>query len=72
MLPKEAIQEFKMIYAKIYKIELTDEEATRRANNLVALYKAVYGNASFSRIENNENNDAGSDTTTLSHSDYDS
>lgn len=43
MLPKEAIAEYKKLYAKNYGIELTDEEATRRANNLVALYEAVYG-----------------------------
>lgn len=62
MLPKEAIEEFKRIYAKIYKIELSDEEATRRANNLVALYTAVYGNG-FGRLGNNENS-SGSNTTT--------
>jgi len=55
MLPKEAIQEFKRIYAKIYRIELSDEEASRRANNLVTLYRAVYGNASFGRIEDEKN-----------------
>ena len=46
MLPKEAIKEYKKIYAKNYGVELSDEEATRRANNLVALYIAVYGNTS--------------------------
>ena len=54
MLPKEAIQEFKKLYAKNYGIELSDEEATRRANNLVALYGAVYGNDSFGSIENEQ------------------
>ncbi|MCX6718360.1 MAG: hypothetical protein NTY81_02020 [Candidatus Staskawiczbacteria bacterium] len=43
MLPKEAIEEFKKLYAKNYGIELLDEEATRRANNFVGLYEAVYG-----------------------------
>lgn len=52
MLPKEAIEEYKKLYAKNYGVELSDEEATRRANNLVALYSAVYGN-SFGLIENN-------------------
>jgi len=46
MLPKAAIKEFKRIYAKNYGIELSDEEATRRANNLVALYATVYGDNS--------------------------
>lgn len=43
MLPKEAIKEFQKLYFKNYQIELSDEEATRRANNLVALYDTVYG-----------------------------
>lgn len=42
MLPKEAIAEFKELYLKHYKVELADEEASLRANNLVALYEAVY------------------------------
>lgn len=42
MLPKEAIEEFKEIYKKLYGEELSDEEASKRANNLVNLYKAVY------------------------------
>ncbi len=46
MLPKEAIEEYKKLYAKNYGVELSDEEATRRANNLVALYSAVYFNTS--------------------------
>ena len=54
MLPKEAIAEYKKLYAKNYGVELSDEEATRRANNLVALYQAVYGNDSFEHTENQE------------------
>ncbi|MBA3724765.1 MAG: hypothetical protein H0W89_07855 [Candidatus Levybacteria bacterium] len=42
-LPKKEIEEFKRLYKKIYKIALSDEEAKRRANNLFALYIAVYG-----------------------------
>jgi len=45
-LPKEAIKEFKKLYAKHYGVELSDEEAIRRANNLVALFAAVYGDNS--------------------------
>ena len=52
MLPKTAIEEFKKLYVKNYGIELSDEEATRRANNLVALYATVYGENS-GLIENN-------------------
>ena len=43
MLPPEAIAEFKKLYFKNYKVKLSDKEATRRANNFVALYDAVYG-----------------------------
>jgi len=46
MLPKEAIEEFKKLYLKHYAVELSDEEATYRANNLVALFAAVYGDNS--------------------------
>ncbi|MEK7663879.1 MAG: hypothetical protein AAB340_00290 [Patescibacteria group bacterium] len=65
MLPKKAIEEFKRIYKKNYGIELTNEEAIKRANNLVALYEAVYGNDS-GRLEDNKSKD-GYDTTTLSY-----
>gem|GEM_PF-4196165 len=44
-LPKREIEEFKRLCKKIYKIELSDEEAKRRANNLSALYMAVYGSS---------------------------
>jgi len=42
MLPKKAIEEFKKIYKKSYGVELSDDEATDKANRLVNLYKAVY------------------------------
>lgn len=42
-LPKEEVEEFKKLYKKVYNVELSDEEAKRRANNLFALYLAVYG-----------------------------
>lgn len=57
MLPKEAIEEFKQIYKRNYKIELTNEEAARRANNLVLLYASVYRSAYFGQIKNLENAD---------------
>jgi len=46
MLPKEAIEEFKKAYFLDFGIHLSDEEATFRANNIVALYTAVYGDNS--------------------------
>ena len=45
-LPKEAIEEFKKLYAKHYCVELSDEEARKRASNLVDLFTAVYGDNS--------------------------
>jgi len=59
MLPKEAIEEFKRIYKQKFKKDLNDIEASRRANNLLNLYKAIYGSASFGRIKEER-----SDTTT--------
>jgi hypothetical protein len=46
MLPKEAIAEFKKLYKARFKVDLSDEEAAFRANNLVNLYEAVYGTSS--------------------------
>lgn len=46
MLPQKAIEEYKKIYKKLYGKELSNEETGRRANNLVDLYRAVYGNNS--------------------------
>ena len=43
MLPKESVIEFKNLYLKHYKVELSDAEATFRANNLFSLFEAVYG-----------------------------
>ncbi len=42
-LPQKAIDQFKKIYKKLYKKDLSNKEATYRTNNLVDLYKAVYG-----------------------------
>jgi hypothetical protein len=41
MLPKDAIQEFQTIYAKMYGKQIDDAEASRRAGKLLELYKAV-------------------------------
>ena len=54
MLPKEAIEEFKKIYRKRFNVELSDAEASRRANNLVNLFAAVYSEPSFGRIQDQE------------------
>ena len=54
MLPKEAIEEFKKLYKQRFKVDLSDEEASFRANNFVNLYKAVYEPGSFGESENFE------------------
>lgn len=43
MLPKEAIEEYKVLYKKHFGVDLNDAEASFRANNLVNLYRAVLG-----------------------------
>ena len=51
MLPKEAILEFKALFKKVYGVEISDEEASFRANNLVNLYAAVYSEPLVGRID---------------------
>jgi hypothetical protein len=58
-LPAKAVFEFKELYHKRYHIELSDEEASFRANNLVNLYAAIYGK-NQGRIETNLVSDIGS------------
>lgn len=43
MLPPEAIKQFKDLYHRHYNVEISDVEASLRANNLINLYWAVYG-----------------------------
>lgn len=63
MLSKEAIAEFKELYLKHYKVELADGEASLRANNLMFLYRAVYGELPISNknktYENNGKSERG-------------
>lgn len=42
MLPEKAIQEFKELYKKRFNKELSDQEASYRANNLFNLYRVTY------------------------------
>ena len=41
MLPKQAIEEFKQITKKEFGKDLSDEEATRLANNFINLCKEI-------------------------------
>lgn len=55
MLPVEAIQEFKILFKECFGIDLNDQEASFRANNLVNLYKLVYGDTDEKASLNNKN-----------------
>ena len=55
-LPKEAINEFKQIYKKQHKAEISDAEANRLGNKLLNLYKLVYLPASQNEYANEINN----------------
>ena len=46
MISKESIDEYKAIYKKLFNKDITDEEATRQAMNLLNLYRIIYAEAS--------------------------
>jgi hypothetical protein len=58
MLSKEAIEEFKELYKARYGVLLNDDEAAFRANNLVNLYKHVYGDTSDTGTNSRGNTDS--------------
>jgi hypothetical protein len=43
LLPQEAIDEYKVLYKERFGVDLSDAEASFRANHLIDLYKAVRG-----------------------------
>jgi len=51
MLPKKAILEFIVIYRRSYGVELSFEQAQDRAERLVKLYRSVYSDLPFGKIE---------------------
>lgn len=51
MLPKKAILEFIEIYRRSYGVELSFEQAQDRAERLVKLYRSVYADEPFGRVE---------------------
>ncbi len=55
MLPEEAIKEFKILYKKVFGIELTDSEAIFRANNLLRLYKVIYKASPANMVKGTQN-----------------
>lgn len=42
MLSKEAVEEFKAIYKKQFKKDLTDQEALEKATSLINLMRIIY------------------------------
>lgn len=57
MLPPEAIQEFKKIYKAEFNEEISDTEATVKANRLIDLYSAMFeslANAPKEEVNQNE------------------
>ena len=51
MLPKKAILEFIAIYKRSYGADLSFEQAQDRAERLVKLYRSVYSDLPFGKIE---------------------
>jgi len=47
MMTKRSLQKFKRLYKKYFGEKLTDEEARRKADYLVNIYRAVYGSVEF-------------------------
>jgi hypothetical protein len=54
MLSKEAIEEYKVLYKKRFGVDLSDAEASFRANNLVNFYRAVLGPEPKGRVPDKE------------------
>lgn len=52
-MTKESLDKFKEIYKRIYKVDLTDEQALDLASNLLNLYRAIY--AGYLNININQN-----------------
>lgn len=46
-LTKKSLRKFKTLYEKYFGEKLSDKEAERKADNLVNIYRAVYGNVEF-------------------------
>lgn len=51
MLNKKAIDEFKQIYLKEVGILLSDEDAAKKANDLISLFKILVQSSNFVRSD---------------------
>jgi len=54
MITKRALRKFKSLYEKHFGEILSDEETEGKANNLINLYRAVYGNVEFPVSDKNK------------------
>ena len=52
MLTKRSLRKFKTLYEKYFGEKLSDKEAERKADYLVNIYRAVYGNVEFPDSQN--------------------
>ena len=46
-MTKRSLKKFKSLYEKHFGETLSDEEVSRKANYLINIYRAVYGNIPF-------------------------
>ena len=57
MLAKQAIEQFKILFAEKFGQKLSDDEASFRANNIFELYRVVYGQSEIQINHQNKNED---------------
>ncbi|MDP2676916.1 MAG: hypothetical protein Q8O83_04490 [bacterium] len=53
-LTKKSLRKFKTLYEKYFGEKLSDKEAERKADYLVSIYRAVYGNVEFPDSDKNK------------------
>jgi len=46
MLSNDALTKFKELYKKEFKVDISEEEASKEASKLLGLFKEVYGDPS--------------------------
>lgn len=56
MLSEKAIQQFKKLYERRFNEKLSNKEAFHKANNLLNLYRAIYGSSFCEPTNNNQLN----------------
>ena len=56
-LTKRSLRKFKSLYEKYFGEKLSDKEAERKADYLVNIYRAVYGNVEFPDTDKENTNE---------------